>query len=361
MTVSTPPSISRTRLAALAAVSLASGLSLLAALAASPSEAVRVGKPGAPLVSTGGVTHVHGNSAELNGTVDPRGEETTYFFQYGPTTAYGSTTPREVVKEDGHVAVGYGRLAVSSTANGLLPGYHYRIVAYNAGSGSYARVGADKVFKSKKHTLKFRLPKTAGPVAYGQSSTLSGSVGGLGGGGVRLTLQASSYPYLSQFSTVGAPVVTSSTGAFSFRLPALTSSTQFRVMTVESRPTVSGIVTVHVVPRIVLRVRRTAVRGIVRLYGTVSPAEKGARISLQVSKPARPGSSEKASERTSRFTTQFTTAVRAGTSRSSRFSIVVRVLRGGTYRAYLQLRKGPLASGASNTVTLQSVEDAHKG
>ena len=66
--------------------------------------------------------------------------------------------------------------------------------------------------------------------------------------------------------------------------------------TLESRPTVSGVVTVHAVPRITLSVKRTGVKGIVRLYGHVYPAENGARVSLQVSRPARPGA-VKASDR----------------------------------------------------------------
>src|SRR2546423_15391355 len=47
----------------------------------------------APVVSTGGVPAVTATSATLTGTVNPEGEATTYYFQYGTSTAYGSTTP----------------------------------------------------------------------------------------------------------------------------------------------------------------------------------------------------------------------------------------------------------------------------
>jgi len=94
------------------------------------------------------------------------------------------------------------------------------------------------------------------------------------------------------------------------------------------------------------------VPGLDRLYGTVSPAETGARVLLQVNVPVRPGNTERSSERTSRFATQFTTIARRGTKHMSRFSVVVRITRAGTYRALVALRKGPLAPAASSTVTL---------
>src|SRR5580692_3394242 len=44
--------------------------------------------------TTGGTGHVRGTSVELQGTVKPGGQATTYYFEFGPTTAYGAkTTP----------------------------------------------------------------------------------------------------------------------------------------------------------------------------------------------------------------------------------------------------------------------------
>ena len=64
---------------------------------------------------------------------------TTYHFDYGPTAAYGSSTP-EVAAGDGHSAV-----AASAALAGLLAGttYHYRVVATSAGG---ATPGADAAF-----------------------------------------------------------------------------------------------------------------------------------------------------------------------------------------------------------------------
>jgi hypothetical protein len=76
------------------------------------------------------------NRAVLNAIVNPEGQNTSYYFQFGTSTSYGlQTLP---------VSVGSGTSAVSVHRHpqGLLAGttYHYRVVADNAGGVSY---GAD--------------------------------------------------------------------------------------------------------------------------------------------------------------------------------------------------------------------------
>ena len=46
----------------------------------------------APVAVTGPATSVTPTSATLNGTVDPNGRETTWYFEYGTSTSYGSKT-----------------------------------------------------------------------------------------------------------------------------------------------------------------------------------------------------------------------------------------------------------------------------
>jgi hypothetical protein len=75
-----------------------------------------------PVASTGNVT--------FDGTVDPQGQATTYFFQYGTTPTYGSSTLRA------SVLTGVGPVAVTAVATfPFLPGetYHYRLVAQSRG------------------------------------------------------------------------------------------------------------------------------------------------------------------------------------------------------------------------------------
>jgi hypothetical protein len=303
-------------------------------------------KDGPPQVSTGGVTAVRGTAATLLGSIDPRGAATTYYFRYGPTIAYGKQTTAAVLP------AGIAKVKIGQAATGFLAAYHYRLVATNQFG---TKEGKDRNFVTKKLTKPgFTLPKTLPPTIYGSAFTFTGTLTGTGNGNRKLVLQESAYPFLSPFSPTGLPIVTDATGHFTFRVPDLLASTQFRVSTLDPRPVYSPILTQHVAVRVNLKVRTTAHKGLVRLYGTVTPASVGARLAIQLRKAVRPGNSEKSSERTTKFATQFSSVVKAGTKTVSRFSTVVTVVHGGTYRAYVQLRKGGFVSGSSPTVLLHS-------
>ena len=79
----------------------------------------------APVAVTGSATSVTVSSATLNGTVDPNGRATTWYFEYGTSTSYGSKTAERNAGSGGN-AVG-----VSAPVSGLTrgPHYHYRLVA----------------------------------------------------------------------------------------------------------------------------------------------------------------------------------------------------------------------------------------
>jgi predicted lipoprotein with Yx(FWY)xxD motif len=67
---------------------------------------------------------------EMKGTVNPYGLDTTYHFEYGTTTAYGTSLP----VPDVDVGSGQAAVAVSQTVTGAQPNttYHYRLVASNS-------------------------------------------------------------------------------------------------------------------------------------------------------------------------------------------------------------------------------------
>ncbi|HTB70375.1 MAG TPA: hypothetical protein VK707_05295 [Solirubrobacteraceae bacterium] len=92
-----------------------------------------------PDVSTTSASGLQEIQATLNGTVTSRGQSTTYHFQYGTTTDYGSSTASNPAGS------GYGPVSENATATGLEAGmtYHYRIVASSAGGTSY---GSDQTF-----------------------------------------------------------------------------------------------------------------------------------------------------------------------------------------------------------------------
>ena len=97
--------------------------------------------PSAPSAVTGSSTSVTVSSATLNGSVDPNGRATTWYFEYGTGTGYGSRTP---VKSAGSGATATG---VSAAVSGLRPGrlYHYRLVATSDAGTSR---GADRTFST---------------------------------------------------------------------------------------------------------------------------------------------------------------------------------------------------------------------
>ena len=101
-------------------------------------------KVAAPSVETKAASAVGETSATLNASVNPRGEAlSACTFEYGTTTAYGSSVPCATLPGSGSSPV-----AVSaSIAAGLVANteYHFRISATNAaGTG----IGADVTFKT---------------------------------------------------------------------------------------------------------------------------------------------------------------------------------------------------------------------
>jgi hypothetical protein len=95
-----------------------------------------------PLVEGGSFSGVGSGSATLSANINVYGVPVSYFFEYGTTSAYGSSTS---VDNTGAVE---GATAVTATIEGLPSGteYHFRIVASNA-NGEIVK-GADGVFKT---------------------------------------------------------------------------------------------------------------------------------------------------------------------------------------------------------------------
>jgi hypothetical protein len=307
----------------------------------------------APTVTTGAATAVRGTSATLVGSVNPRGAATSYYFQYGPTIAYGKQTV------PGKLPPGITKVRVGQAVVGILTGYHYRLVATNeAGSG----FGKDRLFAAKATGKNvFTIAKPSAPTVYGGTYVLSGTLSGAGAANRALVLQSSPYPFLEAFTTIGVAIHTDAAGRFSFPVTNMTRTTQFRVSTLDPRPLYSRITTQQVAVKVTLKVRSSSRRGLVRLYGTVTPAKPGARLEFQLYKAVRPGDSPKAEERTSRFVTQFSTRVKRGTATVSRFSAVVKIVRGGSYRAYARLTtQGALSNGWSRTVLLRAAPARHR-
>ncbi|MBF0101893.1 MAG: hypothetical protein HQK77_13395 [Desulfobacterales bacterium] len=80
-----------------------------------------------PTVTTDAASSVTSNSATLNGSVNPNGASTTYYFQYGTGTNYTNSTETKIVQ-------GTSSVLVSAQLSGLTPAtmYYYRLVAENS-------------------------------------------------------------------------------------------------------------------------------------------------------------------------------------------------------------------------------------
>jgi hypothetical protein len=327
------------------------------------------GGPSAPSATTR-PARVSGASVLLEGTVNPHMLATTYYFKYGPTTAYGQQTAVGTLAAS---ATATASVKVSELAPAIKEGFHYRLVATNALSTSGASEGRDLVFTNKTKSKKpaFVLPKTFAAIPLGSEFVLSGTLTGARNGGREIVLQASAYPYRTGYVNVGAPLLTTATGAFSFHVADMRTNTKFRVATVGTLPVLTSlIVPAQVEARVVMKVRSSRHKGLFRLYGTVTPAEVGAHVLVQLEKPPaeeKPENGEKPSklekpgkgssekeERGPTFATRFKTVVKPGTNALSRFSVIVNVATTGHYRVLVQIPPGPLVSGHSATVLLHA-------
>jgi DNA-binding beta-propeller fold protein YncE/phosphodiesterase/alkaline phosphatase D-like protein len=129
------------------------------------SVGTRIAAP--PSAETGEASGVAGTQAIGNGKVDPNGISTSYHFEYGTTTAYGSST------QSWAAGSGFGASAVSGTISGLQPvtTYQYRLVAGNTTGG--VSFGFNRSFTT---TAAPPIATTEAAEVKRQEATLKGNV-----------------------------------------------------------------------------------------------------------------------------------------------------------------------------------------
>lgn len=98
-----------------------------------------------PTPITKAATTISELEATLKGTVNPNGSEAKYWFEYGPTTSYGTKTT------EASAGSGSNPVEQSKTLSGLEPAqkYHFRIVASSAEGVAN---GKDEVFETSPPT-----------------------------------------------------------------------------------------------------------------------------------------------------------------------------------------------------------------
>jgi hypothetical protein len=290
-----------------------------------------------PSATTLGAAQITITSATLTGTVNPHGVSTSYYFQYGTTTAYGSRTPS--------TGVGKGTTTVAAAAQvgGLAPNtrYHYRLIAHNA-DGTDA--GGDRTFKTPRQPLGLALTATPNPVVFGGATTLAGTLSGTGNAGKAVQLQQNPFPFTSGFTNVANAQLTDANGNFSFTLLSVPLTTQYRVVVANAPSIVSPIATISV--QVVVRTsvtHRHVRRGRkVRFSGTVRPAANNVPIAIQ--KLGRSG----------RWVTLSGSITRPGGQGYAVYGKTIRVRRGGKFRVYVGGTGGPFAPNVGRTITIHT-------
>lgn len=284
-----------------------------------------------PLATTGAAANLAPTSAVVNGTVNPRGAATTYFFRYGTTRTYGAQTPARSAgagTRGRRIAEGLAALAPATT-------YHYRLITRNAKGTTR---GADRTFKTRRQPLGVSLAATPNPLFPGRATMLAGVLSGTGNANRQVVLQSNPYPYTQGFANAADPHVTNAQGGFAFPVLSVPVNTQFRVLMPANPNIVSPIVVAQtaVAVSVHTRTNRGSRRGVIRFAGFVRPAVDGSPILVQ---KLRGGA----------WDTIAKTFARSLRGNRSRYVKRVRQRRGGRYRilAYVD---GAYSPGGSRTV-----------
>ncbi|MGN6372128.1 MAG: hypothetical protein ACTHM1_03940 [Solirubrobacteraceae bacterium] len=123
-----------------------------------PSQNLEFHTPGAGIHQEW-TTEAAFDSVTLGAKIDPNGSPTTYQFQYGTSSEYGSDAPASAGSSIGSSA---GDVTVTQHLQGLLSDkvYHYRVVARSElpGGEVVEFSGPDQTFATQAATSEFKLP-----------------------------------------------------------------------------------------------------------------------------------------------------------------------------------------------------------
>ncbi len=226
--------------------------------------------PTPPLVSDQHATAVTTASAHLSGKINPKGADTTYYFQYGRSASYGNRTASTTVPAGAAVSV-------AADVSALRPYtlYHWRLFARNAAGNT---PGRDHTFRTGRLATAVTFYSARAKVQYGNGVTLGGRVSGAGINQMTLALQQERFPFGTGFQDVRTTHA-GEDGGFLFDVDHVWGLTRFRVVTQTQTPLTSTVAPVRVTPRTTIGVRNLG-RKRARISGTLRPATIG-ELSLQ--------------------------------------------------------------------------------
>ncbi len=291
-----------------------------------------ISPPSRPAVASEPAVATALDAATLSARVDPNRQATSYAFEYGTSSRYGSRTPAA------DAGAGDAGVRVQARIGGLAPdtSYHFRLRATNA---TGTTLGRDRTFRTAAVPLGVTARAVPSPVRYGTTLTVTGTVSGSDHAGVAVALERRSFPFGTGFSAVGGLQLTNAAGVVAFLVPPFTLSSQFRLSLPTRGGVTSNVASVPVRAALTLRARRLR-GGRLQLRGTVAPAGARGLVSLQ-----RRGAD-------GRYRTVKRAALRrAGGSGVRRYAVVVRARSALTrYRTVTRLRGGALRDAHSAIV-----------
>jgi phosphodiesterase/alkaline phosphatase D-like protein len=181
---------------------------------------VDTGRTFPPFVTTDPATSVTSTSAALNVTIDAGGSPTTYKYEYGPTTAFGTIVPASGTLDAGSDV---GDVSQPPQAiSGLSPGttYYFRACANNdaSGAGTANQVCGDVLAFTTTGTSVPSVSTNAATAIADTSAQVNGTVNAHGAG----TVYVFEYGTSTAFGQIG-PVPSGNAGSGTASLAVSTS------------------------------------------------------------------------------------------------------------------------------------------
>lgn len=279
-----------------------------------------------PAASTGSAGAIAQGGATLTASLNNRGKDATYHFEYGPTTGYGTSTATAPL------GPGTASQSVSTPISGLAANttYHYRVFLQ---VGATTVRGGDRSFKTAKVPNGLLVQSSVNPVAYGAGTEISGILAGSDNAGKTITVQVNVFPFGTSWTNV-ATGRTDATGAYRISVSPLLTSSQFRTVADTNPDVTSQSLTVGVSVLASLHVSTSHPRRgtRVRFHGSVQPVQAGASVSIQ-----------------RRVGHRWATVARTRQGAHSGYSRRVRITSSGRYRVVARAADGGHTMGASGS------------
>ena len=156
------------------------------------------------VIDSESVSGVTATGATLAAQINPLGRDTSYRFEYGTSTGYGTSVP----VPDGDIGSGRSDVSVSALVEGLSPGatYHYRVVASNVLG---VADGPDRVFVAQSGEAPALLDGRAWEMVSppDKRGSLLEAIGSLSGAVIQASVDGSAIAYAAH-----APVTAEAQG-----------------------------------------------------------------------------------------------------------------------------------------------------